>query len=64
MRARQERGARAVRSAPGGDAVLVVAITGYGATSDRRRAQEAGFDAHLTKPIAPHDLAEILALKG
>jgi two-component system, sensor histidine kinase len=56
--------ARAVRSAPGGDAVLVVAITGYGATGDRRRAQEAGFDAHLTKPIGPHDLAEILALRG
>jgi two-component system, sensor histidine kinase len=56
--------ARAVRSAPGGDAILLVAITGYGAASDRRRAEDAGFDAHLTKPIGPHELAEVLLLKG
>ena len=56
--------ARAVRAAPQGDAILLVAITGYGATSDRRRAEEAGFDAHLTKPIGPNELAEILLLRG
>jgi CheY-like chemotaxis protein len=56
--------ARAVRSAPGGDVILLVAITGYGAASDRRRAEDAGFDAHLTKPIGPHELAEVLLLKG
>jgi signal transduction histidine kinase/CheY-like chemotaxis protein len=56
--------ARAVRAAPGGGAALLVAITGYGAVSDRRRAEDAGFDAHLTKPISPHELAEILLLKG
>ena len=55
--------ARAVRSAAG-DTVLLVAITGYGAISDRRRAEDAGFDAHLTKPISPHELAEILLLKA
>lgn len=55
--------ARAVRSAPEGAAILLVAITGYGAVSDRRRAEAAGFDAHLTKPISPHELAEILLLK-
>jgi signal transduction histidine kinase/CheY-like chemotaxis protein len=51
--------ARAVRSAPGGDALLV-AITGYGQLTDRRRAKEAGFDAHLTKPVDPDELARIL----
>jgi two-component system, sensor histidine kinase len=56
--------ARAVRTAPGGDNFLLVAITGYGAMSDRRRAEDAGFDAHLTKPIGPHELAEILVMKG
>ncbi|HEU4370789.1 MAG TPA: ATP-binding protein [Methylomirabilota bacterium] len=56
--------ARAVRSAPGGDALLLVAITGYGRASDRRRAQEAGFDAHLTKPVSPPELAAILLSKG
>jgi CheY-like chemotaxis protein len=32
--------------------------------SDRRQAQEAGFDAHLTKPVSPPDLAAILISKG
>jgi CheY-like chemotaxis protein len=54
--------ARAVRAAPGGDAILLVAITGYGAASDRRRADDAGFDAHLTKPVNPQELADILLL--
>jgi signal transduction histidine kinase len=56
--------ARAVRSAAGGDAILLVAITGYGRAKDRRRAADAGFDAHLTKPVSPHDLAEVLLLRG
>jgi signal transduction histidine kinase len=56
--------ARAVRSAPGGDAILLVAITGYGRASDRRRAEDAGFDGHLTKPVSPRDLAGVLLLRG
>jgi signal transduction histidine kinase len=55
--------ARSIRSAPGGDAIVLVAITGYGRASDRRQALEAGFDAHLTKPVAPHELAATLLLK-
>jgi CheY-like chemotaxis protein len=56
--------ARALRASPGGEALLLVAITGYGRPSDRRQAQEAGFDAHLTKPVSPPDLAAILVSKG
>lgn len=52
--------ARTVRSARGGDALSLVAITGYGQPSDRRRAKEAGFDAHLTKPVDPGELARVL----
>jgi len=52
--------ARSLRSLPGGEAFLLVAVTGYGRESDRRQAQEAGFDAHLTKPVSPPDLAAIL----
>ena len=52
--------ARAVRSARGGDAYLLVAITGYGGAADRRRTREAGFDAHLTKPLDEAELARIL----
>jgi CheY-like chemotaxis protein len=36
-----------------------VAVTGYGHDEDRRRALEAGFDAHLVKPV---DLDELRAV--
>jgi signal transduction histidine kinase/CheY-like chemotaxis protein len=38
----------------------LVALTGYGQASDRRAALEAGFDAHLTKPVTPEALAREL----
>jgi PAS domain S-box-containing protein len=41
--------------------VLLVALTGYGQEEDRRRAKEAGFDAHLTKPANPTALQRLLA---
>jgi CheY-like chemotaxis protein len=41
--------ARHVRQKQGAD-VLLVAITGWGQEEDRRRAREAGFDHHFTKP--------------
>ena len=53
--------ARSVRSAPGGDAIVLLAITGYGRPEDRCRAKEAGFNAHLTKPIEVEELAQILS---
>ncbi|WP_166209385.1 hybrid sensor histidine kinase/response regulator [Cognatiluteimonas telluris] len=42
--------ARALRAAPGGDDVVLVAVTGWGQPEDRRRTREAGFDHHLVKP--------------
>ena len=50
--------ARHMRATRGTD-VLLVAITGWGQEDDRRRAREAGFDHHFTKP-ADFDL--LLAL--
>jgi signal transduction histidine kinase/ActR/RegA family two-component response regulator len=44
-----------------GDRVLLVALTGYGQPEDRRDARAAGFDAHLTKPVDPAALTEVLA---
>jgi len=35
---------------------LLVAVTGFGGAEDRRRATEAGFDTHLTKPVSPDRL--------
>jgi signal transduction histidine kinase len=36
--------------------IRLVALTGWGQESDRRRAREAGFDAHLVKPVDPETL--------
>src|SRR5262245_29632979 len=52
--------ARRIRAERGHEPILV-AITGYGRADDRRRALEAGFDAHLTKPVSPEHLADVLA---
>jgi CheY-like chemotaxis protein len=38
----------------------LIAVTGYGQESDRRRALEAGFDEHLVKPIDLDRLLEML----
>ena len=43
---------------------FLVALTGYGEAEDRRRAVEAGFDAHLVKPADPAALQELLAASG
>jgi PAS domain S-box-containing protein len=51
--------ARHLRAQPGGNGLLLIAITGWGQPEDRRRADEAGFDVHLTKPV---DLTSLDAL--
>ncbi len=50
--------ARRIREAPWSGGLRLIALTGYGQSSDRRRSSEAGFDAHLVKPV---DLDVILA---
>ena len=39
---------------------ILVALTGYGEAQDRARSREAGFDRHLTKPIDPDQLRDLL----
>jgi signal transduction histidine kinase/ActR/RegA family two-component response regulator len=41
-------------------AVLLIAITGWGQSSDRARSVEAGFDHHLTKPVDYNELTSAL----
>ncbi len=48
--------ARRLRALPGRAHVRFIALTGYGQAEDRQRAREAGFDAHLVKPV---DLATL-----
>jgi PAS domain S-box-containing protein len=42
----------------------LIALTGYGGEEDRRRAREAGFDLHLTKPVEVDQLREALEEMG
>ena len=56
--------ARRVRAEPGGRDILLVALTGYGQPEDERRALEAGFDAHLVKPVDPDVLERLLAARS
>jgi CheY-like chemotaxis protein/anti-sigma regulatory factor (Ser/Thr protein kinase) len=44
-----------------GDRFAVVAVSGWGQESDKQLAQRAGFDAHLTKPADPRQLADTIA---
>jgi len=49
---------RRLRSA--GITARLVALTGYGQQEDQRRALDAGFDLHLTKPVEPAALQKLL----
>jgi CheY-like chemotaxis protein len=53
--------ARGVRKESGLEHVHLVALTGYGRPADKEAAMQAGFDAHLVKPLDPNALAQILA---
>ncbi|HSN31762.1 MAG TPA: PAS domain S-box protein [Ideonella sp.] len=52
---------RRLREQPWGPQALLVACTGWGQPQDRERAREAGFDAHLVKPIDPAAVFALLS---
>lgn len=51
--------ARRIRSSLG-KGVQLIAVTGWGQERDRERARQAGFDAHLTKPVTLEALGTVL----
>ncbi len=53
--------ARALRAMPETAGALLVAVTGYGQESDRRRTLAAGFDRHFVKPLDVKALLSLLA---
>ncbi len=53
--------ARRIRQEPWGASMVLIALTGWGQSEDKRRALEAGFDRHLTKPVEIEQLARVLA---
>jgi signal transduction histidine kinase/DNA-binding response OmpR family regulator len=53
--------ARAIRRDAGLRDVRLIALSGYGQDEDRRRSRDAGFDAHLIKPVDFAHLRRLLA---
>jgi PAS domain S-box-containing protein len=52
--------ARRLRALPEVDNALLIAVTGYGQAEDRRRAEDAGFDRYLIKPVEFESLRSML----
>lgn len=53
--------AKKLHALPSCTGCRMVALTGYGQTSDKARSAAAGFEAHLVKPVDAHQLLEVLA---
>jgi CheY-like chemotaxis protein len=53
--------AGALKHDPDTPAAYLIAVSGYGREEDRRRGAASGFDLHLTKPVDPGDLIQLLA---
>jgi two-component system CheB/CheR fusion protein len=52
--------AREIRKLPGYASVPMVAVTGYSMFDDKERSFNAGFNAHLTKPLDPRALLNLI----
>ncbi len=53
--------ARYLRAQPDGHRVVLIAATGWGQDEDKKRAHDAGFNFHMTKPLEPEALRKLLA---
>ena len=53
--------ARRIREQSRGKKPVLVALTGWGQDEDRQRSREAGFDAHVVKPVDPDALTNLLS---
>jgi PAS domain S-box-containing protein len=53
--------ARKIRRLPGGAGLKLIAVSGYGDEKAQARSLNAGFDAHLVKPVDPEKLSILLA---
>lgn len=52
--------AERIRHEAWGNSITLIAVTGWGQESDKRRSLAAGFNYHLTKPIDPVKLEQLL----
>ncbi len=55
---------RRIRSRPWCNGTVLIALTGWGQEHDRRCSTEAGFDAHLVKPVDPIALSQIISSRA
>jgi PAS domain S-box-containing protein len=53
--------ARKIREQPWGKNVMLIAVTGWGGENDLNQSREAGFDAHLLKPVNYSELARLIS---
>jgi signal transduction histidine kinase/ActR/RegA family two-component response regulator len=53
--------ARELRQRPDGPRMILAALTGWGSEDDKQRTHQAGFNHHLTKPVDPAVIEQILA---
>jgi len=55
--------ARRLRGRAETSEMVLIAMTGFGQAQDRRQTAEAGFDHHLTKPLDPAAVQELLTMR-
>ena len=53
--------AKLIRQQPWGKDMVLVALTGWGQSEDRRRSKDAGFNHHLVKPADPAVVEKLLS---
>ena len=53
--------AREIRENPWGKRMVLIALTGWGQDEDRQKTKDAGFDAHLVKPVEHAVLSRLLS---
>jgi CheY-like chemotaxis protein len=56
--------AQSIRSTPGMEELVLIALSGYAQDDDRRRSVEAGFNYHLTKPVDVVALDQLISARG
>jgi CheY-like chemotaxis protein len=56
--------ARRIREKAWGKGIVLIALTGWGQEEDRQRSREAGFNAHMVKPVDLAALTKLLAESG
>jgi signal transduction histidine kinase len=53
--------ARTIRQQEWGQNMVLIAMTGWGQDENKQKSQEAGFNRHMVKPVAPSSLMRLLA---